>query len=318
MQKRTARAEQFFEKNTFAQQSGFLLDCAPKRAPLFQKIFCNFRAVRRALMVFLWTLPCIVVQSVFLKLPGPLKIVLPLFYWKYVCKFLGVKIRVIGETPGCFSNQKRPLIYVSNHTSWLDVPVLGGILYAGFVAKEDVGTWPFIGLIAHLGRTIFVSRQRGSAGRERDNMRKRLSECENLILFPEGTSSDGSRVLPFLSAFFSIAAPVTSPKRKAEITPLLQPVSVVYDRLDHLPVGKSRRIVFAWYGDMNLAPHLWKLCQWRDMQVTVILHPLIDPNDHPSRKALAQEAWKAVDQGAASLRQMRFSPDTKTKKAKKA
>ena len=125
-----------------------------------------------------------------------------------------------------------------NHSSWLDVVVLGGRVEACFIAKDEVRRWPLIGLVAKLGRTVFVSRARASTGRERDDMHARLVAGDNLILFPEGTTSDGSRVMDFRSSFLAAAlAPVTADGRP----PLLQPVSVVYDRLAGLPTGRSSR-----------------------------------------------------------------------------
>ncbi|MBO7072563.1 MAG: 1-acyl-sn-glycerol-3-phosphate acyltransferase, partial [Acetobacter sp.] len=204
---------------------------------------------------------------------------------------------------------------VSNHTSWLDVPVLGTLLPSVFVAKEDIQHWPIMGLVSKIGRTIFVSRQRSTTGHERDFMLKRMALGDNLVLFPEGTSSDGSRVLPFMSAFFSIAK-LSIPKTKLsslsthevpsslpEITPLIQPVSVVYDRLDGLPIGRLRRPVFSWYGNMDLGPHVWQLLQKRESRATVILHSPLDPDLFPSRKALAQATWASIVKGTAELRQ---------------
>ena len=133
-------------------------------------------------------------------------------------------------------------------------------------------------------------------------MRSRLASGDNLILFPEGTTSDGSRVLPFRSAFLSIAElPVTDDGRP----PLVQPVSVVYDRLAGLPTGRANRPLFAWYGDMDLFSHFWRLTQQCGLRVTVVLHTPLDPRDFPSRKALAAATWEATAGGAATLRQNR-------------
>jgi 1-acyl-sn-glycerol-3-phosphate acyltransferase len=79
----------------------------------------------------------------------------------------------------------------------------------------------------------------------------------------------------------------------------------VYDRLAGLPVGRSSRAVFAWYGDMSLAPHFWQVAQWRGKRVTLLFHAPLDPADFPSRKALSQAAWQVVADGAATLRQNR-------------
>ena len=129
---------------------------------------------------------------------------------------------------------------------------------------------------------------------------------DNLILFPEGTSSDGSRVLPFHSTFFVLAKPPARPDAPPvplDRMPLIQPISVVYDRLGGMPVGRNARPVFAWFGDMDLARHAWKLAQCRGMRATVLLHEPIDPAEYPSRRALADAAWVACAEGAAALRQ---------------
>ncbi len=252
------------------------------------------RAARRGLWLAVLTLPSLLVQACLLLLPGRAKVAFARGYWMLATRAIGVQVRVVGRAAG---GGGRPVLYVSNHSSWLDIPVLGGVLPACFVSKDDVAAWPVIGTVARLGRTVFVSRNRGNTGRERDAMRERLAAGDDLVLFPEGTSSDGSRVLPFRSAFFDAAY--------GDVKPLIQPVSVVYDRLAGLPVSHASRTVFAWYGDMSLAPHFWQLAQWRGKRVTVLLHRPIDPADFPTRKALAQAAWQAVADGAAALRQNR-------------
>jgi 1-acyl-sn-glycerol-3-phosphate acyltransferase len=256
----------------------------------------GLRAVRRAVAVTLWTLVAMPIQAVMMALPGSGRVVFARHYWAMVCRLLGVGVRVVG-TPARGHAAGRPVVFVSNHSSWLDVPVLGGRLDACFVSKEEVAGWPVISQVAWLGRTVYVTRQRTATGRERDDMRRRLADGDNLVLFPEGTSSDGSRVLPFRSAFFAVA--------EGDAPPLIQPVSLVYDRLGGLPTGRATRPVFAWYGDMDLATHFWGLAQWRGLRATVLLHPPLDPADWPSRKALSQAVWKAVADGAAALRQNR-------------
>ena len=253
------------------------------------------RVIRRGLGVVLWTLACMPFQTVFLLLPGRPKVAFAQLYWSMTSRLLGVKVRVIGSAAS--RSSERPVVFVSNHSSWLDVPVLGGQLDACFVSKDEVGRWPVISTVARLGRTVFVSRQRGATARERDAMRDRLSVGDNLLLFPEGTTSDGSRVLPFRSSFFAIA--------EGAEPPLVQPVSVVYDRLGGLPTGRASRPLFAWYGDMDLASHFWRLGQHCGLRVTVLLHAPIDPATFADRKALSHAVWQVVADGAATLRQNR-------------
>jgi 1-acyl-sn-glycerol-3-phosphate acyltransferase len=254
----------------------------------------RLRAIRRAMMILLWTLVSFPIQTVLILLPGRAKVVFARLYWSTVARMLGLAVRVIGE-PATGGN--RPVVFVSNHSSWLDVPVLGGRLDACFVAKSEVSGWPVVSTIARLGRSVFVSRRRGATVNERDSMRGRLAAGDSLILFPEGTTSDGSRVMPFRSTFFAIA--------EGEHPPLIQPVSVVYDRLAGLPTGRACRPLFAWYGDMDLASHFWRLAQHRGLRVTVLLHAPLDPALFPNRKALSRAVWGAVADGAATLRQNR-------------
>ena len=257
----------------------------------------KLRAIRRILLVLLFAPPACLVQAVLLLCAPVGKVEFAVFFWKSVSQLIGLEVRVIGAPARTEGAARRPVIYACNHSSWLDILAVGGILRACFVSKDDVAGWPIIGTIARLGRSIFVSRSRQGIGRERDEMQARLRGGDDLILFPEGTSSDGSRVLPFHSSFFAAAY--------GEATPLIQPVSVVYDRLENLPVGRSSRTVFAWFGDMSLAPHIWQVAQWQGKRVSLLFHPPLDPADFASRKALSQAAWEAVADGAAALRQNR-------------
>jgi 1-acyl-sn-glycerol-3-phosphate acyltransferase len=260
------------------------------------------RAVRRGIVIVLWTLLSLLVQSLLIALPGRGKVVFARMYWSTMCRLIGLRVRVIGPRLRPEATDGRPIVYVSNHSSWLDVLVLGGRVHACFISKQEVAKWPLVNWIARLGRTVYTDRRRASTARERDEMRSRLAGGDNLILFPEGTTSDGSRVLPFRSAFLSIAElPVTADGRP----PLVQPVSVVYDRLGYLPAGRASRPLFAWYGDMDIGSHFWRLAQRRGLRATVLLHAPLDPASFSSRKALAQATWVAVANGAAALRQNR-------------
>ena len=267
--------------------------------PLVQRL----RWLRRVVLAVAWTLPSMAVQSVMLVLPGAGKRWFARIYWAGICRVLGVERRVVGRV----AETARPVLFACNHTSWLDVPVLGGTLEACFVAKAEVGTWPVVRTVARLGRTVFVSRKASETGRERDSMRARLHAGDDLILFPEGTSSDGTRVLPFRSPFFAIVERVAG-----DVMPVIQPVSVVFDRLDYLPARRSTRPVSSWYGDMDLGGHFWRLARYRHLRATVVLHDPVDPADYPSRKAIAQAVWQIISTGNAALRRGRLPTLTAT------
>ena len=262
-------------------------------------------------MVLMWAFWLSSFQYVFIHLPGSAKIRLPRIFWGMIARILGLQLRVVGQSAGGIRSAKdvqrgeRPIVYVANHCSWLDIVAVGGVLHTVFVAKGEVGSWPLIGTISRLGRTIFVSRNRQNTGKELHDMADRLWDGDDIVLFPEGTSSDGSRVLPFLSSFFAVAKPGRLEQAGMPKPPpvLIQPVSIVYDRLEGLPVGRSRRSVFSWYGDMDLTPHIWSFGQWRSMRATILLHPPLNPEDFKSRKELANATFNAVRDGAALLRQ---------------
>lgn len=254
----------------------------------------RMRVVRRGMLVVLLTVPSMVVQAALLLVPGRGKVRFARAYWSGVSRVMGMRVQVLGGVP----QDGRPVVFASNHSSWLDIAVLGGVLEACFVAKAEVGRWPVIRTVARLGRTVFVSRRARDTMAERDGMRARLQAGDNLLLFPEGTSNDGSHVLPFRSSFFSVCEAA-----EGGAVPWVQPVSIVYDRLGGMPVGRSSRAVFAWYGDMALGPHFWRVGQEQGMRATVLLHPPLDPAAFVSRKALAAAAWGIVAEGAARLRQ---------------
>ncbi|WP_431302878.1 lysophospholipid acyltransferase family protein [Sediminicoccus sp. BL-A-41-H5] len=250
----------------------------------------RLRAIRRISTAILFTLFCIPIQAVLLKLPGTAKNRFPRFYHRTLCWLIGLKLRVIG-TP-C---QRPRTLYISNHSSWLDILVLGATLDARFVSKAEVAEWPLIGWVSKLGRSVFVSRNRGRTGSEAQELRSRLEAGDSIILFPEGTTSDGARVLPFRSSFFSVA----------DAAERIQPLTVVYDRLGGLPVGRKDRPLFAWYGDMETGSHAWTLLRRTGARVTVVLDEPFAPDAAPDRKALAARLGRSITETAAVLRQNR-------------
>jgi 1-acyl-sn-glycerol-3-phosphate acyltransferase len=158
-----------------------------------------------------------------------------------------------------------------------------------------VARWPFFGALAKLQRTIFVDRMaRHRTHDQRSEITRRLERGRSLILFPEGTSDNGARVLPFKSALLSAAE---EPVRGR--MPLVQPVSIAYTRLDGAPMGRALRPFFAWYGDMSLVPHLWQALGLGTVTVEVEFHAPVTAAEFPSRKALADYCRRRVAAGIA-------------------
>jgi len=199
------------------------------------------------------------------------------FFWKVLLRIAGISVRVRGEA--C---RARPLVFVSNHVSYLDIPVLGSLLPGFFVAKADVARWPAMGWLASYARTVFIERKRAAAQGHKALLLARLAEGQPLIVFPEGTSSDGNRVLPFKSTLFSVAEETVDGR---EI--LVQPVAIAYTRCFGLPIGYVWRHFFAWYGGMEFGEHLWGMLHMGRLSVEVRLLPPVHLSAYGSRKALA-------------------------------
>jgi 1-acyl-sn-glycerol-3-phosphate acyltransferase len=233
------------------------------------------------------------VQAVMLLLPVPVKAWTARFYWRGIARILGLRLRVIGRL-----ETLRPVLFVANHSSWLDIVALGAVLPGCFVAKGDVARWPVINWVARLGRSIFVSRNRATVAREQKELQHRLEMRDNIILFPEGTTSDGNRVLPFAPAFLALA--------DAPAKPRIQPVTLVYDEIEGLPVRAGDRPTIAWYGDMDLGPHFWALAKRRSLRATIVLNEAIAPGHYPNRKLLSAALETRIAANAAALRQGRL------------
>lgn len=210
------------------------------------------------------------------------------FYWRVTARYLiRMRVRVHGSIA-----TGRPLLLVSNHVSYLDIVLLGGLVQGSFVAKAEVRGWPGIGFLALVARTVFVDRRPLAAGDHRDKIAGRLKDGEPLILFPEGTSSDGNRVLPFKSALFNVAESAIG---DSHVT--VQPVAVAYTRYGGLPMGYGQRPFYAWYGDMDLVTHLWEVMRRGTFTAEVAFLPAVTADRFADRKALARHAESETRRG---------------------
>lgn len=243
--------------------------------------------VLRIALYLTWTALMMPIQGIGLLFRQRWTRRLPIFYHRCCCRILGIRVRPIGRPSAL-----RPLLIAANHVSYTDIPVLGSLLPASFVAKAEVAAWPLFGWLAKLQRSVFVDRRVGSTARQRDAITRRLAAGDALILFPEGTSGDGNRVLPFKSALFSAAETAAGGQPV-----IVQPVSLAYTHLDGIPLGRCWRPFFAWYGEMSLGPHLWIMLGLGTVAVTVEFHPPTSLAECGSRKALARRCEAQVRTG---------------------
>jgi 1-acyl-sn-glycerol-3-phosphate acyltransferase len=248
----------------------------------------TLRLARLALYLA-WTASLMPVQVIGLALRRQWTSKLPVFYHRWCCRILGLRIRVIG-TP----TAERPVLFAANHISYTDITILGSVIPGSFIAKAEVANWPFFGWLAKLQRSVFVDRRVRSTATQRDAISDRLAAGDALILFPEGTSGDGNRVLPFKSALFGAAQ-----IGKSFPPVIVQPVSLAYTRLDGMPIGRLYRPFFAWYGAVDLAPHMWSMVGLGTVEVVVEFHPPTFLSDCGSRKALAGYCHARIAGGVA-------------------
>jgi len=252
-------------------------------------VLAGTRAAAAVALTAILLVPAVLSAALIGRVPGRLKRA----WHRGCCAIFGLQIRVHGSPV-----QRGATLYVGNHVSYLDIIVLGRVLNVPFVAKREVTGWPVIGLIGRLGQTMFVDRKAARSSGQRDALAQRLGAGERLILFAEGTSSSGDRVLPFKSTLFGAL------ERNPACGPVLvQPVTIAYTRFrGGLAIGLAARPLYAWYGDMTLLPHIWSALGLPGAEVQVRFHAPVLASDFASRRELAHHAGREVTKGPAAAR----------------
>src|SRR5262252_7486252 len=241
------------------------------------------RAILVLVTVVIITLVLLPFQWLSVKLRLPTRRAIPVFYHGIVHALLGVRIRVVGRRM-----QEHPLLIVSNHVSWLDISVITALAPVVFVAKREVATWPVFGLLAKLQRSVFVDRSRRYKTQEvNSEIAQRLAEGDPVVLFGEGTSSDGNRVLPFRTALIGAARDALA---EAEHTGRvwIQPLSLAYTHRRGLPLSRHERPRVAWYGKMSMAPHLAGMARSGGVDVSVMWGEPVAFDEQSDRKQVAR------------------------------
>lgn len=266
-----------------------------------------------------FTLPLMPLQALLLRTWPEGARRFPHWYHRQVVRLLGIRLTVDGSV-----EQGVPVLLVANHTSWLDIPVLSAVAPVSFVSKKDVDSWPFVAWLARLQRSVYVDRNRRTGvGDTATQMASRLASGDTLVLFAEGTSSDGNRVLPFKTSLLAAAKPtVRQPERAAAdppdrqstpaggLTPssdvsaefqsppasgsekaaVVQTLAIVYTHLHGVPLGRADRSQVGWYGDMEMGSHAWDLLRAGPLDVRICIGSPVPLDSFPDRKALARHS----------------------------
>jgi 1-acyl-sn-glycerol-3-phosphate acyltransferase len=244
---------------------------------------------------FAFTVPLMPLQLVFLWTGSRFARTFPHWYHRQVCKIVGIRLTVQGEIA-----EAQGVLIISNHVSWLDITVLSAVAPVSFVAKQEVATWPFVSWLAKLQRSVFVDRERrNDVGDKANEILRRLEGGDHIVLFAEGTSSDGNQVVPFRTALFAAAKPIGGRPMGNNVS--AQTLALTYTKVYGLPMGRRGRPQVAWYGDMDMASHAWKLLGLGPLDVNIRIGPPVPLDDFPDRKALARYAEDKVRKDVIEL-----------------
>lgn len=234
---------------------------------------------------------------------------IPVMYHRALCALIGVRLQIVGSC-----TVQRPLLIVSNHASWLDIIVISAAAPVIFVAKREVASWPLFGLLAKLQRSVFVDRQRRHKTAEVNaEIAGRLLDGDPVVLFGEGTSSDGNRVLPFRSALIGAAHTALSSASVGHVS--VQPLSIAYARRHGLPLDRNERRAVAWYGGTALWPHLLQVLRRGALDIVVTWGEPVAYHADSDRKQIAGKLETSVRQLTAAARRGRVAERATRKRA---
>jgi 1-acyl-sn-glycerol-3-phosphate acyltransferase len=200
---------------------------------------------------------------------------------------LDIKVTVVGDEGQL---ERGGYVIISNHVSYVDGIILGSLFPVVFVSKKEVKSWPVIGQWTTLCGTIFINRQRKElVPLLIEEISRKLMQEANILLFPEGTSTNGERMLPFQTA------PLAAPLRKRAI---IVPVTLTYKSVEEKPVSIANRDLIYWYGDMSFVNHFWKLLSLRGVEAMVTIQPKIEcfryEDNSTGRRRLAEDCYNRV------------------------
>jgi 1-acyl-sn-glycerol-3-phosphate acyltransferase len=252
------------------------------------------RAVFVTTLLLLATLIGIPLQWISIKLGLPTLRLIPMYYHRICLKLFGVRVEVRGApTP------ERPLLFIANHSSWLDHLILSATTPVVFIAKKEIASWPVFGLLAKLQRSVFVDRaRRQETGAVNQEISTRLTGGDPVVLYGEGTTGDGNRVLPFRSALLGAMSMTVGPGE----TGYLQPVSIAYTKLQGLPMGRQHRPVAAWFGDTSIKKHIGRVLKMGGIDAVVTFGPAMAVTPEMDRKNVAKTLELSVRRMTSAAR----------------
>ena len=265
------------------------------RNSVVNKVGLRLLAISRLLAFFIGTVCLVLLHTLWYILTRRLDVTM--WFHKMCCVIFNIKIVQVGDNA---HRKNNPVIYLCNHVSYLDIVVLGSFIDGCFVAKSEVASWPGFGFLAKLQKTIFIKRDKSALLESRDSIAKAMEQDFDIILFPEGTSTNGFDVMQFKAGLLGIFFPddkAAAGEYKVIDQALVQPVAIKHVKINQYDVTPARpdlRDFYAWYGDMDLAPHLWAFAHIRSCTVEVHMLPPLSTKDFVHRFDIANAAHDRV------------------------
>lgn len=204
-------------------------------------------------------------------------------YATWIAFALGIRVTAYGERP----LSRAPLLIVANHLSYLDILVLFSSFPCRFITSVEVRDTPFLGWLCRCAGCLFVERREPRRiGSEVRAVASTLEGEEALVLFPEGTSGNGERVLPFKTSFLQCAI---------EAGATVAPVCLVYESIDGRSVDSANRDDVYWYGDMSFFPHLKRVMRLRRVEIGLHYLDAIAVGPQTRRRELGEESYALIE-----------------------
>lgn len=241
------------------------------------------RAALKTILCLLVVLAFVIIQWPLLRLWPAAARWYPVWIDRALLGIMGVRVVLHGELA-----KESPTLIVSSHSSWIDILSIGSIGPVSFVSKQEVAGWPVVGFLATLIRTIFIDRTRRQAtGNATEKLAERLIAGDRMVLFPEGTSSDGNRVLPFKSAIIGAVEKAVLGSNIGDMA--IQPMAVAFVRRGGLPMSRADRPYFTWFGDMDFAPHVWGVMLNAPVEIVITVGEPLRHSQYPDRKDMTRQ-----------------------------
>lgn len=245
-------------------------------------IFSSLLAACRVVAFLCLLIICVPIQLTVKFFRLRIQNILPVYFHKFLTRvILGMRIETRGEI-----SKTVPTLFLSNHMSYLDTISIASVIPTNFVAKAEVADWPLFGYLTKLQGTVFVDRRnKKGASKQGTAMVNVMREQKNIVLFPEGTSTNGSEVKFFKSGLLQSVLNTT------DVDVVIQPVSIACYGKN----GIEHR--YAWYGDMTLMPHLWTVFKTSGLRVVFTFHEAFKASRFTDRKELSDYARQQVEKG---------------------